>query len=117
MSATQVTNLVTGLHGVHVYDKELFEGVAANVAANFSKFDTEQVRLNPFCFQLVNVGLHAAFGQIAGDADTVHRVHREIYVIHAAKQTDSGCTVGRSVSTVAALQAVKERTETKASVH
>lgn len=43
MDATQVTNLVTGLHKVRVYDKALFQGVAANIGANFTKFDTEQM--------------------------------------------------------------------------
>eukprot|EP00955_Chlamydomonas_euryale_P065146 359159-Chlamydomonas_euryale.AAC.31 len=43
MDATQVTNLVTGLHKARVYDKALFEGVAANIGANFTKFDTEQM--------------------------------------------------------------------------
>lgn len=39
----QITNLVTGLHSVHYYDKDLFEGVAHNISHNFTKYDTTQL--------------------------------------------------------------------------
>jgi hypothetical protein len=43
MDAQQVTDLVTGLHAVHCYDKALYEGVAANISSNFTKFETVQL--------------------------------------------------------------------------
>jgi len=41
--ADQVTNLITGLHSVHFYDKDLFEAVATNISDNFTKFETDQL--------------------------------------------------------------------------
>ncbi|GFR50356.1 hypothetical protein Agub_g12566 [Astrephomene gubernaculifera] len=43
MEPQQVTDLVVAFHKVNYYDKDLFTGVAANISANFTKFETEQL--------------------------------------------------------------------------
>ncbi|KXZ54799.1 hypothetical protein GPECTOR_4g870 [Gonium pectorale] len=39
----QVTDLVVAFHKVNYYDKDLFAGIAANISANFTKYETEQL--------------------------------------------------------------------------
>lgn len=43
MCKGQITNLTVGLYNVKYYDKDLFTAIAANVSANFTKFETEQL--------------------------------------------------------------------------
>ncbi|PNW80982.1 hypothetical protein CHLRE_07g338050v5 [Chlamydomonas reinhardtii] len=39
----QVTDLVVAFHKVNYFDKDLFAAVAANISANFTKYETEQL--------------------------------------------------------------------------
>ncbi|KAG2490803.1 hypothetical protein HYH03_010725 [Edaphochlamys debaryana] len=65
LSPAQVTDLIVAFHKVGYYDKDLYAGIAANISANFTKYETEQ--LLPILSAFLEYGFYnqVAFDDIA----------------------------------------------------